>query len=92
MASCLIGTTVNISHLAKHQILSREAAEAILDPDVIMLEIQHGDEDRVKAVERTRAGRIIVIPFALRGDAIRAVTAYDATIRLQKLYLERAHL
>jgi uncharacterized DUF497 family protein len=53
-----------------------------------MLEIQTDDgEDRVKAVGRTVSGRILVTVFTFRGEAVRPITAYDATIRDQRVYL-----
>jgi uncharacterized DUF497 family protein len=42
----------------------------------------------VKAIGATPGGRILVVVFTWRGDAIRAITAYGAPISLQKLYLE----
>ena len=82
----------NVGHLARHDVSPQEAEQAILDPDAVMLEIQYGDEERVKSVGRTNAGRIIVAVFAFRGAAIRAITAYDAPVRIQRLYLESEHL
>ena len=78
----------NTGHLARHGVGPVEAEQAILDTDALMLEIQEEDEERVKAVGVTGAGRILVVVFTLRGDAIRPITAYDAPGRMQKLYLE----
>ena len=44
---------------------------------------------RTKAVGMTGSGRILAIIITFRGDAIRPITAYPATVRLQKLYLGR---
>ena len=65
-----------------------EAEEAIVDARAILLEIQTEAEERMKAVGATLGGRILVAVFTLRGNAIRAITAYDAPLTMQKLYLE----
>ena len=77
----------NVGHLARHGILPFEAEDAILDPHAIMVEIQTESDERVKAVGVTASGRIIVVVFTLRGEAIRPITAYEAAIRIQQMYL-----
>jgi uncharacterized protein len=79
----------NVLHLGRHKVSPLEVEQAILDPHAVMLEIQiEGPEDRMKAVGRTSGGRILVAVFTFRGEAIRPITAYDATIRDQNLYLK----
>ena len=78
----------NVGHLGRHGVLPFEAEEAILDPHAILLEIQAGDEERVKAVGATSGGRILVVVFTWRGNAIRAITAYVPPVAIQRLYLE----
>ncbi len=79
----------NIHHLVRHNVDSQEAEQAILDPNAIMLEIQvEGGEDRVKMIGRTASGRILAAVFTFRGEAIRPVTAYDATARDRSLYVK----
>jgi uncharacterized DUF497 family protein len=66
----------NIRHVGRHGVDRQEAEQIILDPDAIMLEIQiEGDEDRVKAIGRTAGGRILVVVFTFRGEAIRPITS-----------------
>ena len=77
----------NTGHLARHGISPVEAEDAILDPHALMVEIQTGGEERVKAVGLTTGGRIVVVVFTLRGEAIRPITAYEAPIRIQQTYL-----
>lgn len=77
----------NIGHLARHGIRPVEAEDAILDPHALMVEIQTGGEERVKAVGLTRGGRIVVVVFTLRHGSIRPITAYEAPIRIQEMYL-----
>jgi uncharacterized protein len=78
----------NIGHVARHGVSPEEAEEAILDPHAILLEIQAGDDERVELVGATSGGRILVVVFTWRGEAIRPVTAYAAPVRIQGLYLE----
>jgi len=47
------------------------------------------EEERTKVVGMTASGRILEVVFTFRGEAIRAVTAYDAPSRLRTRYLER---
>lgn len=82
----------NVEHLARHRVSPPEAEQAVLDPDAIMLEIQHEGEDRFKAVGRTAGGRVIAVVFTMRGELVRPITAYDAPIRLQQEYLENSQL
>ena len=80
----------NRDHLALHNISPEEAEQAILDPHAVLLEIQVGSsEERTKVLGITRSGRILTVVFAFRDDAVRTITAYTATTRLQNIYLER---
>lgn len=80
----------NLDHLASHNVRPDEAEQAVLDPHALLLEIQtDGEEERTKALGITTSGRIIVVVFTFRGEAIRPITAYAATKRLQGLYLSR---
>jgi len=80
----------NRGHLALHNVTPEEAEQAILDPDAVLLEIQTGgEEERTKALGITKAGRILTVVVTFRGDAIRPITAYTATRRLQDLDLDR---
>jgi uncharacterized DUF497 family protein len=61
----------NEQHLAKHGI-SRSDAEDVLAGNHILVEYQmEGSEQRWIAVGATRAGRILNIVFAIRGEAVR---------------------
>lgn len=80
----------NRNHLARHEVIPEEAEQAILDPYAVLLEIQTDDkEERTKALGITSGGRILTVVFSFRGEAIRPITAYTATTRLQQLYLKR---
>ena len=76
----------NIAHLARHAVSTDEAEQAILDPDAVVLEIQSGNEDRVKAVGMTRSGRILEVvcngsqtdaPLVLRLFSVNGATPGD---------------
>jgi uncharacterized DUF497 family protein len=80
----------NLGHLALHDVRPNDAEQAILDPHAVLLDIQSGEEEeRTKALGITSAGRIIVVIFTFRGEAIRPITAYPANKHLQELYLNR---
>jgi uncharacterized DUF497 family protein len=79
----------NRRHLSLHRIAPDEAEQAILDPNAVLLEIQTDDvEERIKVLGMTMAGHILTVVFTFRGEAIRPITAYAATARLQGLYLK----
>ena len=78
----------NLLHLARHGVSPIEAEKAILDPMAVMLEIQSDEEERIKAVGQTGGGRILAVLFTFRGDAIRPITAFDATGRDRDVYLK----
>ena len=64
----------NEQHLSRHGITPKDA-EDVLSGNHILLEYQtHGDEQRWVAVGATRAGRILSIVFAVRGEAVRPIT------------------
>jgi uncharacterized DUF497 family protein len=78
----------NERHLANHEI-SRSDAEDVLSGNHILLEYQmEGDEQRWVAVGATRAGRILNIIFAARGEAIRPITGWVADKETTEMYLK----
>lgn len=83
----------NIRHLTRHRVTPEEAEQVILDENAILLEIEsvYGEE-RTKTLGMTRWGRLLVVVFTLRRDAIRPVTAYPAPKRLRKCYLDRRRI
>jgi len=79
----------NEQHLAKHGI-SRLEAEDVLSGNHIILEYQaEGDEQRWVAVGATRAGRIINVVFAVRGEAMRPITGWDADKATIDLFVQQ---
>jgi len=79
---------VNRYHLGRNHVIPEEAQHAIRDPYAILLAIEsESGEDRTKAVGKTASGRVLAVVFAIRGAAIRPITAYVASPHLQSLYL-----
>lgn len=80
----------NERHLAKHGI-SRSDAEDVLSGDHILLEYQtEADEQRWVAVGGTRAGQILSIVFAVRGEAMRPITGWAADKATIDLYVQQS--
>ena len=78
----------NEQHLAKHAI-SRDEAEDVLLGNHVLLEYQTlGNEQRWVAVGATRAGRVLNIVFAVRGEAMRPITGWDADKETADLYIK----
>ena len=79
----------NERHLANHDI-SRSDAEDVLSGNHVLLEYQMEDnEQRWIAVGAARTGRILVIVFAVRGEAMRPITGWVADKETAELYLEQ---
>lgn len=79
----------NRNHLARHGVTPEEAEQAILDPHLIVGDIEEiGDEERNRVIGMTRKGRILTVAFTFRQQAVRVVTAFDAIARDQNSYLE----
>lgn len=81
--------TANLSHIAEHGVAPEEA-EQVLQNDPIDLDYQVVEgEERWVTVGVTGRGRFLVLVWAIRGSAIRVVTAFDANRRHQRVYLEQ---
>ena len=80
----------NIRHIGLHGITPDEVEQSVLDEKAVLVEIQsERDEERVRLIGMTSAGRILAVVFAMRGTAIRPVTAYLATRIDQLEYLKQ---
>jgi uncharacterized protein len=78
----------NERHLARHGI-SRQDAEDVLTGTHILMEYQaEADEPRRIAVGATRTGRILTIVFALRNEAARPITGWDADKETAEVFLK----
>lgn len=79
----------NESHLANHDI-KRSDAEDVLSGNHILLEYQmEGQEQRWLAVGASRTGRILVIVFAVRAEAMRPITGWAADKETAELYFKQ---
>lgn len=79
----------NEGHLARHGI-SRSDAEDVVSGNHILVEYQtEENEERWVAVGATRAGRVLEIVFAIRGEAIRPITGWPADKGTVTLYLKQ---
>jgi len=78
----------NIAHLARHRIKPGEVEEFFHNgPAVRSHEVVDG-EDRWTAVGATRALRVLLIVFTVRGQSIRPITGWNADRRTRKEYFQ----
>lgn len=78
----------NTRHLKRHKVTPEEFEEIILS-DHLELDYQfERGEERFKVLGMTRSGRILIVVWTLRGEIIRAVTAYRASRRHERLLRE----
>lgn len=79
----------NTGHLKMHRVLTAEF-EQVINSEPLYIEYQEvSGEERYKALGETDNHRILVVVFTIRGEKIRAVTAYPATKRYKELYLKQ---
>jgi uncharacterized DUF497 family protein len=79
----------NRKHIARHRV-SPEEAEQVLQNDPLTVQFQdHDAEEGVLCLGQTDRGRLLAVVYAERGQAIRVVTAYPMTRRLEEFYLSR---
>jgi uncharacterized DUF497 family protein len=79
---------VNISHIARHDVLPHEAEEVIRNNPLFLDQTHEGEEQRYVEVGETQASRILVVVSTLRPEKIRVVTAFPAGKRFLRLYLD----
>ena len=79
----------NILHLSEHGVTPEEAEEILLDdPSDLGFEVVDG-EDRWSYVGETSEGRILRVVIALRGERMRAVTAFEPERHWKVFYIEQ---
>ncbi|MDR3702783.1 MAG: BrnT family toxin [Candidatus Sulfopaludibacter sp.] len=77
----------NGAHVARHSITCDEVEQVIAnDPMDLRAEVVDGEE-RFTSVGHTNEFRVLVVAWTMRGDAIRPITAFNASARLAKRYL-----
>jgi uncharacterized DUF497 family protein len=78
----------NIRHLRSHRVSPSEFEQLIANEPLDLEYHLEDGEERYKALGRTDAGRVLIGIWTLRHGRIRAITAYAASRRYQKLYWE----
>ena len=85
----------NRNHLAQHDVSPEEVQEAVLDPHAMFpdedIEVI-GGEVRTPTVGMTASGKVLLIVFAVRGEAIRPITARAAPAHVEARHLKRRGL
>jgi len=79
----------NEQHLARHGISQTEAEDVLLGNHILLEYQMEGNEQRWIAVGATRANRILTIVFAVRGEAIRPITGWDADEETTDVYFQQ---
>ena len=71
----------NITHIAEHGVEPEEAEEAVLDEEALFKGTYrgHSGERRTICIGATSDGRVLFVVVASRRNAVRVVTARDAT-------------
>jgi len=77
----------NIAHIERHNVLPREAEQAILNRPIDLTRELRSGEVRIRQLGITDAGRILILVSTMVGERIRVVTAHDASRRLRAYYL-----
>ena len=78
----------NKAHVARHNVTPEEVEQVFAnDPMDLGAEVVDGEE-RYTGVGQTNRLRVRVLAWTMRGDATRPITAFDASERLAKRYLE----
>ncbi|MGI9148001.1 MAG: BrnT family toxin [Chloroflexota bacterium] len=81
----------NIVHISRHDVQPSETVEAITDPHALSFQAAEvAGEVRYGLIGATVDGRVLVVIYTWRGDLCRVVTAFPATPRQQRFYMERS--
>ena len=76
----------NTGHIARHD-ATRSEVEQVFGNDPLDLAAEVADgEERYTGVGHTHRLRVLVVVWTMRGEAIRPITAFDASERLAKRY------
>jgi uncharacterized DUF497 family protein len=82
----------NSAHIARHHVVPKEIEQVFAnDPMDLGLQMVDGEE-RYASVGHTNRVRVLVVAWTIRGEAVRPVTAFDATERLAKRYMKEKGL
>ena len=78
----------NLRHVAEHNVSAAEAEQALLLSPLELGSYIIAGEQRFEDAGETATGRILKIISVLRGEAVRVVTAFDASAHIKRIYLE----
>ena len=76
-------------NLRKHHVAAQEAEELFANEPLIARRDDHhstNSEERMQALGRTKAGRLLFIAFTLRNHKIRVISIRDMTPQEEKAY------
>ncbi len=77
----------NVDHIARHHVTPQEAEETIRnEPFDVNYEVIDGEE-RWTVLGHTHAVRVLILVWTMRGDAIRVITAREASPKATAAYL-----
>lgn len=77
----------NVEHVAEHNVEPEEVEEALSDPQRIPMPAHStSTERRWGLIGATDSGRILCVFYTRRGQAVRVITAYDASERQKRRY------
>ncbi|HXE10619.1 MAG TPA: BrnT family toxin [Bryobacteraceae bacterium] len=76
----------NVNHLARHNVTSPEAEQAVLNGSIEIAYQIVEDEQRYVIVGRSNAGRFLTLVWTEREGAIRVITGWDATEAEEREY------
>ncbi len=74
------------SNIRKHGISFSEAVTALEDEQAMTVEDDHPSETRFITLGRGENGRVLVVVYTYRGEAIRIISARNATAAERAVY------
>jgi hypothetical protein len=83
----------NEGHISRHRVTKSEVEESLIDPLGQFVDSDVADcEVRYSQIGATVRGRLLIVVFTIRGDAIRPITAFDADSFTSCTYRQGANL
>ena len=76
------------SNFRKHGVNFADAVTALADELALTLDDNHPHEQRFITIGTDGLGRVLVVVYAFRGEAIRIISAREATPRERRQYTE----
>lgn len=76
------------SNLLKHGVAFADAVGAFEDPNALTRDDTNDDEERYVTLGMDFVGRVLVVVYTYRGEAIRIISARNATRAERRQYTE----